>query len=293
MHEGWVMLPRWENSELVLHAAHGTGNWIGAASALMHGGYIYLAYRDRHPVDKGRGNHAYVARSRIDDGIHFDTLCAIDKEDMDAESLERPALDVTPDGDWDLYLSCATFHSKHWRIERLRARGPEDFSARTRQTVFPGSKAFGIKDPVLLRGQDLRIWATLHPLTEGDENADQMISVDAFSGETVMRPEPGTWYSRGTRLTAVLGEHAYFDGRASAGENFEERTGMARWNGSRYVAVAGPVSSPFGGGALRYVSVIALPGGGRRLYYECATQYGSHELRTELRDAEGRSMVSR
>ena len=25
------MLPQWENSRLVLHAAHGTGNWIGAA----------------------------------------------------------------------------------------------------------------------------------------------------------------------------------------------------------------------------------------------------------------------
>jgi hypothetical protein len=278
------MLPQWENSELVLHAAHGTGNWIGAASALIHGDYIYLAYRDRHPVDKGRGNRNYVARSRIEDGIHFDVLCAIGKEEMDAESLERPALDVTPDGDWDLYLSCATFHSKHWRIEKLRARRPQDFSGRTRQTVFPGSSAFGIKDPVLVRDQDLRIWATLHPLTEGDENADQMISVDAYSGETVMVPEPGTWYSRGTRLTAVAGEYAYFDGRASAAENFEERTGIARWDGSRYICVAGPASSPFGGGALRYVSAIALPGGGRRLYYEAATEYGSHELRTEVQD---------
>ena len=98
-----------------------------------------------------------------------------------------------------------------------------------------------------------------------------------------MMPEPGTWYSRGTRLTAVVGEHAYFDGRASAAENFEERTGIARWDGSRYIAVAGPASSPVGGGALRYVSVIALPDGKQRLYYECATQYDSHELRTELR----------
>jgi hypothetical protein len=108
--------------------------------------------------------------------------------------------------------------------------------------------------------------------------------VNAFSRESVMVPEPGTWFSRGTRLTAVVGEYAYFDGRASAAENFEERTGIARWNGSRYIAVAGPVSSPFGGGALRYVSAIALSGGGQRLYYESATKYGSHELRTELRD---------
>jgi len=202
---------------------------------------------------------------------------------MEAESLERPALDVTPAGGWDLYLSCATFNSKHWRIERLRARHPEDFSPRTRETVFPGSAAFGIKDPVLVRDHELHIWATLHPLTEGDENADRMISVVADNCKTVMAPDPGTWYSRGTRITAVVGEYAYFDGRASAAENFEERTGIARWDGSRYVPEAGPVSSPFGGGALRYVSVITLPDGAQRLYYESATQYSSHELRTELR----------
>jgi hypothetical protein len=275
------MLPRWENSQPVLHTAHGTGNWIGAASAMTHGDYVYLAYRDRHPVDKGRGNRAYVARSPIANGIHFDTLCVIDKEDMDAESLERPALDVTPEGDWDLYLSCATFNSKHWRIEKLRAHGPEDFQPSTRETVFPGSAAFGIKDPVLIREAELRVLATVHPLTEGDENADQMISVDAYSGGSVMVPEPGTWYSRGTRITSIVGVHAYFDGRASAEENFEERTGVARWNGSMYIAVDGPASSPFGGGALRYVSAIELPEG-LRLYYESATQYGSHELRTEL-----------
>ena len=277
------MLPRWEDSQLVLHVAHGAGNWIGAASALVHHDYIYLAYRDRHPVDKGRGNRVYVARSDIDDGIHFDTLCVIDKDGMNAESLERPALDVTPDGDWDLYLSCATFNSKHWRIERLRAGRPEDFSARTRKTVFPGNAAFGIKDPVLVRGHDLCIWATLHPLAEGDENADQMMSVDAYDSKPVLVPELGTWYSRGTRITAVVGEYAYFDGRASAAQNYEERTGIARWDGSRYVAVAGPASSPFGGGALRYVSAITLPDGRLRLYYESATEYGSHELRTELR----------
>src|SRR5258708_19540874 len=79
----------------------------------------------------------------------------------------------------------------------------------------------------------------------------------------------------------MVGEYAYVDGRASAEENFEERTGIARGNGSGYIAVAGPASSPFGGGALRYVSAIELPAG-LRLYYESATKYGSPELCTEL-----------
>jgi hypothetical protein len=254
------MLPRWENSQPVLHTAHGTGNWIGAAGALIHGDYIYLAYRDRHPVDKGRGNGVYVARSPVDSGINFEVLCVVDKEDMDADSLERPALDVAPGGDWDLYLSCATFNSKHWRIERLRADDPASFCAVNRKVVFPGSAASGVKDPVVV------------------------ISVNAFTGDPVMVPEPGTWYSRGTRVTAVPGDHAYFDGRASAAQNFEERTGVAKWNGSRFLAVAGPAYSPFGDGALRYVSAIALPDGRLRLYYESATEYGSHGLRTELRD---------
>src|SRR5260370_37907392 len=98
-----------------------------------------------------------------------------------------------------------------------------------------------------------------------------MDSVDAYSVESVMMPYPWTWYDRGTGITSIVGEYAYFDGRASAEENFEERTGIARWNGSRYIAVAGPASSPFGGGALRYVSAIELPAG-LRLYYESATK---------------------
>src|SRR5262249_59649633 len=106
-------------------------------------------------------------------------------------------------------------------------------------------------------------------------NGDQMISVDAYCCNGVMVPETGTWYSRGTRITAIIGEWAYFDGRASAAENYEERTGIARWNGTRCIAEAGPASSPFGGGALRYVSVVALPDGGLRLYYESATEDGS------------------
>jgi hypothetical protein len=38
-----------------------------------------------------------------------------------------------------------------------------------------------------------------------------------------------------------------------------------------------------GGGGLRYLDVLALPGGRHRLYYELTRCDGAHELRTELR----------
>jgi hypothetical protein len=79
---------------------------------------------------------------------------------------------------------------------------------------------------------------------------------------------------------------AYYDGRASAAENYEERTGVA--TGTEPTALtpignAPSAESPYAGRGLRYLDILPLSDGRYRLYYEMTRPDGSHELRTELR----------
>jgi hypothetical protein len=77
---------------------------------------------------------------------------------------------------------------------------------------------------------------------------------------------------------------AYYDGRASAAENFEERTGLATGDGPAALAASGPIAqSPYGAGGLRYLCILDLGGSRERYYYEMTRADGAHELRTELR----------
>jgi hypothetical protein len=76
---------------------------------------------------------------------------------------------------------------------------------------------------------------------------------------------------------------AYYDGRATAEENYEERTGVATGTVSKLQASDGPpLGSPHASHGLRYLTVLALPDGGTRLYYEATRPDGAHDLLTEL-----------
>src|SRR5258708_33288242 len=135
------------------------GNWAGAPSAVADGDEIVLAYRLRRPIGQGRGYAVALARSA--DGVWFETIGMITREQMDAESLERPALIRTAEGSWRLYLSCATAGTKHWRVELLEAAAPDAFDPRQRAVILPGDSHSAVKDPVIVNHAGTwHLWAS-------------------------------------------------------------------------------------------------------------------------------------
>jgi hypothetical protein len=228
------------------------GAWVGAPSVQLVDGVWWLAYRDRQPVGEGRGVGNVLARS--DDGVTFTPVARVDKDRFGAESLERPALVRTPEGRWRLYVSCATPGTKHWRVDLLEAATVDGLASAEPRTVLPGSVTEGVKDPVVRHdGRQWHLWASVHPLDDPDAT---------------------------DRMTT---EHA-----PTAEENWEERTGLARGDvDGRFTAEPGGplLRSPHPPHGLRYVDVVAVPGGGARWFYEATRPDGAHELRTVLRPA--------
>ena len=263
----------------------GDGYWAGGPSVVHDDGVYWLAHRLRRPVDKGRGYANVVSRS--EDGVHFEPVATVTAEQFGSASLERPALIRRPDGGWRLYVSCSTWGSKHWWVEALDADDVAGLPDGERTMILPGDADTAWKDVVVHReGGDWSMWACRHPLDGGDDQADRMTSAYFSSPDglhwsdpvTALAPRGDGWDARGTRITSVLpGEPwtAFYDGRASAAENWYERTAGAEGLPDAFVPVTGPTPP----GTLRYLS-IARAEGGVRLYWEAARPDGANELRT-------------
>jgi hypothetical protein len=294
-------LPSVEGSELVVAAPEpGEGHWAGGPSAVYAEGAFWLAYRLRRPVGAGRGFANVVARS--DDGVRFEPVARLDSTDYGVDSLERPALVQRPDGGWRIYLSLATPGTLHWKVDALDADTPEGLPGGTRRTVWPGDARTAAKDPVVLASDDgWQAWVCIHPLPDADE-ADRMTTRYATSADGLgwdwqgdaLLPRDGLWDSRGARLTAVVprptggADLAFYDGRASAAENWYERTGIAVGTApGRFQALGTEpfAQSPYGHGTFRYLSAVSLPDGSLRVYFEAAGESGGNDLRTQLLDA--------
>ncbi|WP_433782398.1 hypothetical protein ACQPX6_21205 [Actinomycetospora sp. CA-101289] len=287
-------VPHGDGTVVVPPPVDAPGYWAGAPSVLVVDDVVYLSYRLRQPEGVGRGYANVVARST--DGVAFETLAVVEKDAFGAESLERPALALSDEGRWRLYVSCATPGTKHWWVDVLEADTPQGLALAPRRTVLPGDDLHAVKDPVVRRdAHGWHLWASVHPLDDPDAT-DRMTTEYATSPDgldwtwrgTALAPRQGLWDARGVRISAVVpvGDElvATYDGRATAAENWEERTGIARAAGDgRFDAVgdAPAAESPHAGRGLRYLAVADVAGV-RRLYWEATRADGAHELRTEV-----------
>jgi hypothetical protein len=170
-------------------------------------GVVWLAYRLRRPVGRGRGYANVIARS--EDGVRFQEVGRLTSDEFGAASLERPALVPLPGGGWRIYVSCATSGTKHWWVEAVDARDPEKLPVGKRHMVLPGDGTSAWKDLVVHPGvPQWRMWACRHPLDGGDDEADRMepgtqSALTACTGTMRSRalvPQPDAWDARGARI---------------------------------------------------------------------------------------------
>ena len=124
----------------------------GPSAVRAADGTFWLVHRLRRPHGDGRGYADVIARSA--DGVSFETVDVLGRDEFARDLLERPALVTLPDGTWRANVSCATPYPYHLRVDTVDAPDPSGFSAATHETVLPGDAAAmsGRVDDVVRRG---------------------------------------------------------------------------------------------------------------------------------------------
>lgn len=158
-----------QGQTIIEPTGRGYGYWAGGCKAFhdADSGKFYLFYRQRVPLERGRGGRCAVAES--DDGIHFRLIWSAAKEDLDATSIEVGCPVKDPSGEWRLYVSYEVAQGGYWRVDVLRGERLAELDAQARRTVLlpfacargPGMGDYGlsfIKDPVVYL-RDGAYWA--------------------------------------------------------------------------------------------------------------------------------------
>jgi len=287
----------------------GPGWWAGAPGATFdaQSNTFYLVYRQRQPRELGRGVELRIAAS--DNGIAFTDIWALPKTSLDALSVERASLIRGLDGRWLLYLCYVYPEDGRWRVGLVEADEPDAFDVTTMTTLLIPEDfgAIRMKDPnVFIIGRMtylLVTYATEEPAPNGLPFYRTGIAMSGdgrrfqwMGDATPMMNYPAlpnagpAWDGHCRRIGAMVpletgGWLAFYDGSASADENYEERTGIAQTFDLRTFYSLTPdhpaLFSRHATGCLRFVDVVQV---GRELfyYYEIARADGAHELRVSV-----------
>jgi hypothetical protein len=291
-----VFIPVFDPADAIVvrePATSGPGSWVGCPSVVEDParGSILLTYRKRRPRGSlpDRGYECCVAESA--DGVHFDDLWSVAKEELRTTSMERFNLHRDPDGRYLLYLSYEDPGDGRWRIDVVEADAPDRFEVAQARPVLTAAETgtAAVKDPYVLRvGPAYWMFVSTFLTDEGPAPTCLAVSPDGlcFDWRGEVFGVGSGWDRYQARLSGIVragaGFVGFYDGAASAAEDTEERLGVAvsadlvRWE--RVTVEAPWIVSPHATGSLRYLDAIERDGEWW-LYYECAREDGSHDLR--------------
>ena len=289
--------------------APAAGYWVGAPSVLRRGTDVLLTYRRRRPrgLASDRGYAAAIAVSA--DGVHFDDVAVLRKEDLGTTSIERSALLPDPQGGWVWLVSYVDPADGRWRIDALRAPNLAGLPTGRRTPVLTAADigGEGVKDPVpLLVGGEVILLVSCARRAADAPAAEMHASHDAYNTGLVTcftglarSRDLRTWHWQGPCLQPGAGWDRYqarlgcavpvgplwvglYDGSADVSANYEERLGvavstdLAAW---RSLCPDGPaVISAGQSGSVRYADVLT-DAEGLWVYFECSRGDGAHDLR--------------
>ena len=313
---GAALLPTFdpEAGEVVLRPERAeAGYWIGCAGIRYEAekGRFLLTYRQRRPrghEDAERGWRCAVAAST--DGLHFEDVWAVDKRELGTSSMERFAILPTADG-YTLFLSYVDPADNRWRIDAIDAATPDAFDIANRRPVLTAASTGteSVKDPYLFRqGSDVymfvsyaeagqfsedereRMHATADIYNVGITTHPTGLAISRNGGEfewvgKVLDVGQG-WDRYQARLNSVVatadGFVGFYDGSASAEENYEERCALAVSSDLRSWTSVNPdgpwITGAGATGSLRYFDAVPV-GDELYVYYEATRTDAAHELR--------------